>query len=349
MARTKGSKTRCKYCFEIGHNTRTCKHLHNKINSLPSDDPHKARYEKKISHRTCRYCGEQTEHNIRTCPSLTNDVTKYDKLNKEFQNDIINLLDSKGIVIGNCFNYDFTLLANTIYDSETQKHISEYLYDVLPYNAEKEEKNLTIQIRSFQQITKIDYQSIDLYTLFYRSPDNNFIQTACISYYIDEDNSQFLINLRNKPEITKEKYNYILSVINNTIINGYLNPDWQWNQKDKLKSSFFLSIPGNIFNKYLNINKQTYLEHSRYEIDQIRTYEIYVITLNYNRTNNILNYLNENTNNLRINNTFNIEDKSLNDIKKEYRLFNGKNQSDYDIKRHIKIRNDEFLAILRYN
>jgi len=335
MARTKGSKTRCKYCFEIGHNTRTCKHLHNKINSLPSDDPHKARYEKKISHRTCRYCGEQIEHNIRTCPTLTNDVTKYDKLNKEFQNDIINLLDSKGIVIGNCFNYDFTLLANTIYDSEAQKHISEYLYDVLPYNAEKEEKNLTIQIRSFQQITKIDYQSIDLYTLFYKSPNNNFIQTACISYYIDEDNSQFLINLRNKPEITKEKYNYILSVLNNRL--------------KCVDYSFFLLIPGNIFNKYLNINKHTYLEHSRYEIDQIRTYEISVITLNYRQPSNILDYLNENTNNLRIDNTFNIEDKSLNDIKKEYRLFNGKNQSNYDIKRHIKIRNDEFLAILRYN
>ena len=88
MARTKGSKTTCGYCYDVGHNRRTCPTLKDYIERNP--DCYTARVNKraaeqrKASGRRCSYCAEQG-HNRATCKSIKEDTATYRQLNRKFQ------------------------------------------------------------------------------------------------------------------------------------------------------------------------------------------------------------------------------------------------------------------------
>jgi hypothetical protein len=103
MARTKGSKTTCGYCYDTGHNRRTCPKLKEYIEKNP--DSYSARVSKraaehrKVSGRRCSYCAEQG-HNRATCKSIKEDTATYRQLNRKFQATMENSMMALGFGVG---------------------------------------------------------------------------------------------------------------------------------------------------------------------------------------------------------------------------------------------------------
>lgn len=101
MARTKGSITRCGYCYEEGHNRRTCPDLKKVIKNNPDgrSAQRAARMKARQKTRRCSYC-DMTGHNLRTCPAAQNDKTEYTVVNWEFQQAVGHSLDKLGLGVG---------------------------------------------------------------------------------------------------------------------------------------------------------------------------------------------------------------------------------------------------------
>jgi hypothetical protein len=99
---------RCSYCYEEGHNRRSCPKLKQEIESNP--DGYYARMEKhkKATHkdRECSYC-KQTGHNRKTCKSLKIDMQNAATINHYWRCRVKNYMANKGIGIGALVEFDY--------------------------------------------------------------------------------------------------------------------------------------------------------------------------------------------------------------------------------------------------
>ena len=79
---------RCSYCYEVGHNRRTCPHLKKALKKAAEDGNlyAKAELNKKIV-RTCGYCARQG-HDRRTCKYLKRDIERLASCNLEIRKRI---------------------------------------------------------------------------------------------------------------------------------------------------------------------------------------------------------------------------------------------------------------------
>ena len=92
---------RCGYCYEKGHNRRTCPKLKDYVDRNP--DSYAARRlaatQKAASTRKCSFCNT-TGHNRRKCPTMETMARKAAKLNREFRKEVLTLLREHGIAEG---------------------------------------------------------------------------------------------------------------------------------------------------------------------------------------------------------------------------------------------------------
>ena len=119
---------KCSFCHRLGHNRVSCPKLKAEIENIREEfgsdhpdvyeyDDYKNRYSKKSklnakTIRRCSYCAS-TSHNIRTCKDKSNDIIKLKKANKDWRNNILNELTSKGIGVG-------TIMSNSGYVSSVE-------------------------------------------------------------------------------------------------------------------------------------------------------------------------------------------------------------------------------------
>tara|TARA_B100000287_G_scaffold430360_1_gene485451 strand:- start:2017 stop:2766 length:750 start_codon:yes stop_codon:yes gene_type:complete len=106
---------KCSFCNRLGHNRVSCEKLKNEIEKnrqqfgsthpdVQEFDDYLKDYSKKSRNnanqrRHCSYC-LQTGHNIRTCAIKEKDFIKLKRINKEWRNNILNELKSRGIGVG---------------------------------------------------------------------------------------------------------------------------------------------------------------------------------------------------------------------------------------------------------
>lgn len=98
----------CGYCFEEGHNVKSCTKLTETVQKSPGGYTH-SRYRKYFNDdgtrkktsvtRTCSYCSEPG-HTRRTCDVKLNDMVANIKTNAEYRRDMYNFLKEKGAGVG---------------------------------------------------------------------------------------------------------------------------------------------------------------------------------------------------------------------------------------------------------
>lgn len=98
----------CGYCFEEGHNVKSCTKLteavlkrpggytHNRYRKLFNDDGTR---KKASAVKKCSYCSEPG-HTKRTCDVKLNDMVANIKTNAEYRRDMYNFLKEKGAGVG---------------------------------------------------------------------------------------------------------------------------------------------------------------------------------------------------------------------------------------------------------
>lgn len=91
----------CRYCYEKGHNKRTCPKLKEWMKEHPEHGHTKYILEKesKARQRTCRYC-DQSGHNRQTCPKLLKDKVSALTQNRTFRQEALAMFKDKGIGLG---------------------------------------------------------------------------------------------------------------------------------------------------------------------------------------------------------------------------------------------------------
>ena len=92
---------RCSYCYNKGHNRRSCPQLKKYIEENPSSYTAQTFKERKAAgkKRACSYC-EKCGHNRKTCRDLKNDVDYYQTLCVEMRREVLEWLHKNGIGAG---------------------------------------------------------------------------------------------------------------------------------------------------------------------------------------------------------------------------------------------------------
>ena len=119
---------KCSFCHRLGHNRVSCPKLKEQVEKLRQEfgsnhpdvdeyDNYKNLYSRKSrananTIRRCSYCAS-TSHNVRTCTAKSTDIIKLKKLNKDWRNNVLNELRSKGIGVG-------TIMSNSGYVSSIE-------------------------------------------------------------------------------------------------------------------------------------------------------------------------------------------------------------------------------------
>lgn len=96
MGRRKGSVTTCTYCYNTGHNRRTCPEIKKIIKEEPNGWYAKRYGKGSVSKKRCSFCDEEG-HTIRTCGEYKEAVTKYTDFNEVFQEKVAKSLKELGI------------------------------------------------------------------------------------------------------------------------------------------------------------------------------------------------------------------------------------------------------------
>ena len=96
MGRRKGSVTTCRYCYQTGHNRRTCPEIKKIIKEEPNGWYAKRYGKGSVSKKRCSFCDEQG-HTIRTCGEYKEAVATYTDNNEVFQKKIAKSLKELGL------------------------------------------------------------------------------------------------------------------------------------------------------------------------------------------------------------------------------------------------------------
>jgi hypothetical protein len=108
----------CGYCYEEGHNRRSCPALKANIARRLEDDPedHYAKYLKQQQERgkvrRCTYCAAKG-HNRRTCPDLKNDIQDWKEKCASWRNKFVKWAAENGLGPGSLIQRPGTWRADT--------------------------------------------------------------------------------------------------------------------------------------------------------------------------------------------------------------------------------------------
>ncbi len=133
---------KCSFCHRLGHNRVSCPKLKKQIEKIREEygsshpdvneyDDYKVKYSKKSklnanTIRRCSYCSS-TDHNVRTCSVKTKDIISLKKINKEWRNNLLDELKSKGIGVG-------TIMSNSGYVSSIENKRSPWTLVSIDWN-----------------------------------------------------------------------------------------------------------------------------------------------------------------------------------------------------------------------
>jgi hypothetical protein len=101
------AQRRCSYCYQRGHNRRTCPSLKQYVADNPDSYTARTESRRKASHsdRKCSYCND-TGHNRRTCPTLEKHKRSAVLRNREFRATLLESMREHGFGEGALIEVD---------------------------------------------------------------------------------------------------------------------------------------------------------------------------------------------------------------------------------------------------
>lgn len=105
-------EVRCRFCYEAGHNVKSCKNLEEHVKQNKDGYTHRIYHKyfdsegnKKAAPNTkkCSYCKEMG-HTKRTCETKLEDLINNIQTNKQYRKDFYSFLKDSGIGVGSLIN-----------------------------------------------------------------------------------------------------------------------------------------------------------------------------------------------------------------------------------------------------
>jgi hypothetical protein len=140
------TRRRCTYCYEAGHNRRTCeklkKYVENNPDSWTAKKYSQAKARRKTT-RTCSYC-ETSGHNRRSCALLKADKKVYLSEQIKYRKETLDYLRHHGIGVGALVEYSHPRVGYLAYDECVHgKEVAINSYNMIPaYSMSQEELDI---------------------------------------------------------------------------------------------------------------------------------------------------------------------------------------------------------------